>query len=274
MAPALPPLSIAVVILTPPSALFVEHLWTNSGHTLDMRRRFFFAISENIRTFAPNFKTNIIMKHNVLFYRGYGKVGNLVGYSIYGKQAFRAHQPVVRNPKSAAQTTQRAKISLLTARSIVFRAAARLGFSDEARARGCSAVNYFVHMNYPYVTGTAPDNVALDPARIVCAKGNVPPVTFSSSIGTSTPGAITMTVTDINMGVEGASDDDDIYCFAYCPDAEAGILSTPTKRINGASIVIRYPQSWSGLEVQVYGFVVNQEKASSNSERIGHAELG
>lgn len=238
-----------------------------------MRRRFFFAISENIRTFAPNFKTNIIMKHNVLFYRGYGKVGNLVGYSIYGKQAFRAYQPVVRNPKSAAQTVQRAKIALLTGVSIVFRAAARLGFTDEARARGCSAVNYFVHMNYPNVTGTTYNNVNIDPSRIVCAKGNVPSVTFSSAISTTTPGRIVMTVTDVNAEVEGASDEDNIYCFAYCPDAGTGILSTPARRTDGATLSVPYPNSWSGLEVHVYGFVVNPENASSNSEYVGHAEL-
>lgn len=239
-----------------------------------MRRRFFFAISENIRTFAPNFKTNTIMKHNVLFYRGYGKVGNLVGYSIYGKQAFRAYQPVVRNPKSEAQTTQRAKISLLTSLSIIFRAAARLGFTDEARARGCSAVNYFVHMNYPNVTGTTPDNVSINPTRIVCAKGNVPGVTFSSTINTSTPGRIVMTVTDVNAQVEGASDEDNIYCYVYCQDAGAGILSAPARRTEGATLSVSVPTSWSGLEVYVYGFVVNPENASSNSEYVGHAELG
>lgn len=239
-----------------------------------MRRRFFFAISENIRTFAPNFKTNIIMKHNVLFYRGYGKVGNLVGYSIYGKQAFRAYQPVVRNPKSAAQTVQRAKIALLTGVSIVFRAAARLGFTDEARARGCSAVNYFVHMNYPNVTGTTYDNVSIDPSRIVCAKGNVPGVTFSSSISTTTPGRVVMTVTDVNAEVEGASDEDNIYCFVYCPDAGTGILSAPARRTDGATLSVTYPSGWSGLEVHVYGFVVNPENASSNSEYVGHAEIG
>lgn len=216
------------------------------------------------------------MKGNIQFYHGRGKLGNSVGYTLYGQQMFRAYvgKGEVLNPKSTSQMLQRAKIAFLTGLSIVFRGAARLGFADEARARGCSAVNYFVHMNYPGVTGTDPDNVALDPTRIICAKGNVPQVMFSSSIGTSTPGAITMTVTGTNIEVDGASDEDDVYCFAYCPDAKAGILSAPTKRVDAASIVIRYPQSWSGLEVQVYGFVVNPENASSNSEHIGHAELG
>ena len=216
------------------------------------------------------------MKGNIQFYHGRGKLGNSVGYTLYGQQMFRAYvgKGEVRNPKSAAQMAQRAKIALLTGVSIVFRAAARIGFTDEARARGCSAVNFFVHQNYPNVTGTTPDNVSIDPSRIVCAKGNVPPVVFNSGIGTSTPGAITMTVSDVNSQVEGASDEDNIYCFAYCPDAGTGVLSAPSRRTDGASITIRYPVAWSGLEVHVYGFVANLENASSNSEYIGHAELG
>lgn len=216
------------------------------------------------------------MKGNIQFYHGRGKLGNSVGYTLYGQQMFRAYvgKGEVTNPKSAAQMVQRAKIALLTGISVVFRAAARLGFTDEARARGCSAVNFFVHQNYRSVTGTTYDNVSIDPSRIVCAKGNVPPVVFNSTISTSTPGAITMTVSDVNAQVDGASDEDNIYCFAYCPDAGAGILSAPARRTEGATMIIRYPNGWSGLEVHVYGFVVNLENASSNSQYVGHAELG
>lgn len=216
------------------------------------------------------------MKGNIQFYHGRGKLGNSVGYTLYGQQMFRAYvgKGEVTNPKSAAQVAQRAKIAFLTELSIVFRAAARVGFADEARARGCSAVNYFVHLNYPNVTGSTPDDVSIDTSSIVCAKGNVPPVMFSSSIGTATPGGITMSVIDINTGVEGASDEDNIYCFAYCPDAGTGILSAPARRTDGATITIRYPSSWSGLEVHVYGFVAGVDNASSNSEYIGHVELG
>lgn len=216
------------------------------------------------------------MKGNIQFYHGRGKLGNSVGYTLYGKQMFRAYvgKDDIHNPQTVAQTVQRAKIKLLTVLSVVFRSAARLGFTDEARARGCSAVNYFVHMNYPSVTGTTYDNVNINPSHIVCAKGNVPGVTFSSSISTSTPGRVVMTVTDVNAEVEGASDEDNIYCFVYCPDAGTGILSAPARRTDGATLSVTYPAGWSGLEVHVYGFVVNPENASSNSEYVGHAEIG
>lgn len=217
------------------------------------------------------------MKHNVLFYKGYGKIGNMVGYSIYGKQAFRAYNPVVANPKSADQQLQRAKIALLTKLLQVFKPAIKMGFKDEARARGCSAVNFFTHKNYPNVTGTAPDNTTIDPSKIEVAQGAIPNVVFGSTINVSTPNQVLVSVTDINAGVAGASASDSIYVFVYCPDMGMGILSAAAGRTVGAALTVRVPESWSGLEVHVYGWVISGDEdtlgQSSNSEYIGHAEL-
>lgn len=217
------------------------------------------------------------MKHNVLFYKGYGKIGNMVGYSIYGKQAFRAYNPVVANPKSEDQQLQRAKIALLTDYLQVFKAAIRLGFKDEGRARGCSAVNFFTHKNYPQVTGTSASNVALDPSRVVVAQGAIPGVVFGSSFNTSTPNELKVTVTYGNHGVEGAGDNDTVYVLAYCPDVKAMVMAQVTGRTDGEFVSVRYPSAWSGLEVHVYGFVISNvdetKGQSSNSDYIGHVEL-
>ena len=43
--------------------------------------------------------------------------------------------------------------------------------------------------------------------------------------------------------------------------------------VDGATLTVRYPNSWSGLEVHVYGFVVAPSGKASQSEYIGHAEL-
>ena len=56
--------------------------------------------------------------------------------------------------------------------------------------------------------------------------------------------------------------------------AASGVLSAPARRTDGATLSVRYPNSWSGLEVHVYGFVVNSENRASRSEYVGHAELG
>lgn len=216
------------------------------------------------------------MKGNIQFYHGRGKLGNSVGYTLYGQQMFRAYvgKDEISNPKSAAQMLQRAKIKLLTEMSIIFRAAAILGYKDEAKSRGCSAVNFFVHENYPQVQGTTADNVQLDPSRVKCSRGSVPGVQFSPTLGTSTPNAITVTVQYGQEEAEGASTEDKVYALLYCADMEQAVLSAPARRADGATLNIRYPQTWSGLEVYAYGFVMNEEGKSSNSEVIGHVELG
>lgn len=216
------------------------------------------------------------MKGNIQFYHGRGKLGNSVGYTLYGQQMFRAYvgKDEISNPKSAAQMLQRAKIKLLTELSIIFRPAAILGYKDEAKSRGCSAVNFFVHENYPHVTGTVADNVAINPTAIECSRGSIPGVAFSPTLGTSTPGDVVVTIQYGQEQAEGASSTDMVYAILYCPDAGQTVLSAPASRADGAAMNIRYPQTWSGLEVNAYGFVVNAEGKSSDSVYIGHAELG
>lgn len=215
------------------------------------------------------------MKGNVYFYHGRGKMGNTVLYTLYGQQCGRAYvgKGEVANPRTPAQLLQRAKIRLLTDLSVLFKSAARIGFFDEARSRGCSAVNYFVHHNYPKVTGTVPDNVVLQPNNIVVSKGNLPPVVFSNTIKNDTPGEVSVVVDHAQLGVEGASADDSVYVVMYCPDLGLTIMGAPAARQDGTTITLLYPTSWSGLEIYVYGFAASVEKVSSDSVMIGHIEL-
>lgn len=216
------------------------------------------------------------MKGNIQFYHGRGKLGNSVGYTLYGQQMFRAYvgKDEISNPKSAAQMLQRAKIKLLTEMSIIFRAAAVLGYKDEAKSRGCSAVNFFVHENYPEVTGSTADSVHLDPSRVKCSRGSVPGVQFNPTLGVSTPGTVVATIQYGQEEAEGASTEDNVYVVLYCADMAQAVLSLPARRADGAAMNVRYPQTWSGLEVYAYYFVVNPDGKSSDSEVIGHAELG
>lgn len=217
------------------------------------------------------------MKHNVLFYRGYGKVGNLVGYQIYGKQAFRAWNPVVKNPNTAAQRLQRAKLAMLTRLIQQFHGPIVLGFRDEAKASGMSAVNYFAHRNYRALRGGTPEALTIDPSVIEIAKGSLPFVEFNSAIGIATPGKLTVTIADALRGVEGADDDDVVRVYLHVPDANAGVWGGVTKRGEATALEINFPAAWSGLEGHVYGFVTgggeNSEEKSSNSTYINHTEL-
>ncbi len=203
----------------------------------------------------------------------FGKAGDKVYTKLFGYQIERQYAKP-SNPRTEKQQLTRARFNLLVQLATIFSTAANIGLKRVAYNGKMFPANKFVSLNYPNVTGTTPDNVSIDPTKIVTADGNLTGVVFSSTIGTSTPGTITMTVTDVNAGIGNASDEDNIYCFAYCPDAGNGVLSAPARRTDGATLSVRYPTSWSGLEVHVYGFVVNSENRASRSEYVGHAELG
>lgn len=206
-----------------------------------------------------------------------GKLGTAVGRRWKRKMIYSAYQGKVRNPKSESQQLVRARFTLLVQLSIVFHNALKLGFFNMGKQRQATEANCFVNMNYGNVTGSAPDNVSIDPSKITVSRGHLTGVVFSSTIGTSTPGTVTVTVTDINANIGQANSEDSIYCFVYCPDAQAGCLSAAAKRTDGATLSVRYPSSWSGLEVHVYGFVIGSTAetmgVASPSEYIGHAEL-
>ena len=204
-----------------------------------------------------------------------GRLGGFVyKKDAFGEQVISIYKGKPRDPKTEAQLLARAKFGLLTGIGNIFSPATVLGMKHYAAGKGMYPANVFVKKNYGNVQGTAADNVSIDPSKIVCSWGNLTGVVFSSSIGTSTPGTLTVSVTDINAGIGKASSEDSIYAFVYCPDAKAGVLSAAAKRTDGATLSVRYPNSWSGLEVHVYGFVYSAAHDwASPSEYIGHAEL-
>lgn len=207
----------------------------------------------------------------------YGKVGANVFSKLFGQQIIREYAKP-SNPNTEKQQLVRARFLFMTKLGLVFDQSSLLALKSKANSNGMFPNNMFFSLNYKNITGTTPDNVSIDPSKIVVADGNLPGVMFSPSIGTTTPGRLTLTVTDVLATAPRASDEDNIYVVAYCPDAEMAILSAPARRTDGATLSVAYPAAWSGLEVHCYGFVMGGlEKTTgkaSRSEYIGHAELG
>lgn len=213
------------------------------------------------------------MKHNVLFYQGSGKIGNMVGYKLYGKQCFRAYQPVVANPKSTTQNFNRAKLAFMSKIASLFLGAARLGMTAQGKSEGHSGFAEFVQTNIGKITGGSIDALTLDPMQIVVAEGTVPNALFSSTPTSTNAAEVNVNIQAMNDGTTGASDDDDIYGVCYAPDANGVAVSAPIKRSSmSRSITVLVPASWSGIDVHCYGFAVNGDGKASHSQYAGHVE--
>ena len=213
------------------------------------------------------------MKSNIFFYQGTKKLGNTVGYTVKGKQLFRAYKEKIANPQTAAQTLQRTKFALIVERAQAFRAAVRLGFEYMSNVRKSTAFNAFFHANYPKVTGSTPETVALNVDEMIVAQGPLSNVFYSDTLdASSTPGVVSVTITDANL-YDQSEADTLVYALIYCEELNQGVLSAGAARMAG-HIDVNVPRGWNGLEVHAYGFTATPDrKKVSDSVYIGHTTI-
>lgn len=213
------------------------------------------------------------MKGNIYFYQGTKKLGNSVGYTVKGKQLFRAYQENVTNPRTAKQTLQRAKFALLVKRAQAIRPAIRKGFEYLSNVRKSTTFNAFFHANFPKVVGSTPDTVALQPEDMILAQGPLSNVIFNDAIdASSVPQVVTLTVDDANL-YDLSESDTLMYGVLYCEELNQGVMSAGQARMAG-HIDISVPMTWTGLEVHAYGFTATPDgKKACDSTYIGHTTI-
>lgn len=215
------------------------------------------------------------MKHNVLFYRGSGKVGNLVGYSMLGKQVFRAYQPEVSNPKTTAQENQRKKFNIMLDASRMFRWAYRLGLVDEGRSRKRTAFAQFMSVNFPFIMGSTPQTYVLDWTRVICSMGSLPGLMLDGDHidQTSVPGEVSVDIQENGMSYPGARGDDEFTLVAVCPDTGDGNIGSFEPRNQMTALKTKIQRNWDGHDVYLYAFGVGRSgenyNVSSNTVYVG-----
>lgn len=222
------------------------------------------------------------MKHNVLFYRGAGKVGNLVGYSQLGKQVFRAYQPVVSNPKTTSQENQRKKFNIMLDASRMFKWAYRIGLIDEGRSRKRTAFAQFMSINFPFITGSTPQTYQLDWTKVICSMGSLPAVVLDGTHidQTSIPGEVSVAVMDRGLNYPGAREDDEFALVAVCPDTGDGNIGGFVQRGQMTELMTKVQSNWNDHDVYIYAFGIGRAgenyNISSDTVYVGmfHAEIG
>ncbi len=181
-----------------------------------------------------------------------GKLGPAVGFRWKGKDVYRSHQPFVRNPKTMKQQLTRLIFKTVQELSMRFGGAINVGFRRESDEKQTTTRGLFTLYNRPAVQADSLDSVTVDFASMIVARGPMTNVMFGSP-QFDTPAQVDVAFQSmVSAGL--ATNDDEVYVFAYCPDAKCGVLSTPVNR-DDLSISISVPSAWDGMKVHLWGFV-------------------
>lgn len=211
------------------------------------------------------------MKGNVIFYRGSGKVGNMVGYVKGGVQMFRAKAETVFNPQTARQELSRAKLSLASDLARGLANVLRVTYHTEANNR-VSARNIFLGKIIPVdadcIHGTTPSTITFNYEVMPVATGT------RSNIGWDEPDlddplTVKLGISEVNFNdpnlINGA-DGTPRYVYAmgivYCPEMHGSVYGTvkvydPGDPSHTApnKIEVVVPSLWQGKRIYMYGVV-------------------
>lgn len=195
-----------------------------------------------------------------------GTVGTVIGYMWCGRWCLRARPLRVHNPRTERQQSNRGLFAAASGLASAMGQVLRIGMRSDALVRHRTAYNHFLSLNTPCFA-MEEGRMKVDYGHLVVAAGSVAPVGFGAPHAATLP-------TDIVVEFErnplqlSASGDDLVYLYAWCPGVGEGKLSTPAyRRTRQATIAL--PERWTGMEVHLYGFVVDNEAQASDSVYLG-----
>lgn len=195
-----------------------------------------------------------------------GTVGTVIGYEWCGRWCLRARPLRVHNPRSARQQFSRGLFAAASHLASAMGQVLRVGMRSAALEWHRTAYNHFLSVNKACFSMEG-EVLNVDYEHLVVAAGLVAPVGFSSP----REGIEEMSIIvpfERNPLQLSASGDDLVYLYAWCPGVGEGKLSTPAyRRTRQATIAL--PERWTGMEVHLYGFVVDNEAQASDSVYLG-----
>lgn len=184
-----------------------------------------------------------------------GKVGGQVLRVVEGQQVIQNYQPLVRNPRTAAQKVQRAALKTMGQLVRSFLSVIRISYG------GSYAGGNFVKANISRLAGAltilTPDDVTVNYASLKLTNDT------AGGLLTVAPGAVDFGETEHlqirvpigNVSVAPSLETSNvrIYAAAYCPDRGLALLSEPAAA-TGERCQIDCPSDWDGMEVHVWMF--------------------
>ena len=195
-----------------------------------------------------------------------GKLGTAVGYMWNGKWCLRAHNPMVRNPRTEAQQEHRELFKQEVQLAARMRWAVVKTMTSLAREAGMTSYNLFVHLNQPAFSAVE-GRLAVDYSRLRLSVGDLPPVELRE-MSWGDDGVLT-----VNFRSGSRFSRDYVYVYVYVPDCDGGFLSAPVYRAD-RKVAFAMPRFFAGHEAQVYLMAMSEDGRWSDSLYAGPLEQG
>lgn len=190
-----------------------------------------------------------------------GKQGNNVFAILRGETILRKYQPIVANPNTQAQVSERAKFKVASQLSSIIPAAILSGMAPMARAKKIALRNVFSSMNLKAGVWTYSDNMTVaDYLAMQFSQGNL---NKGSAAGLDFEESLEASFTYSNPAVAAMGGINKILPFAFSPAMKQFYVGE-MKNISEGSGIIEFPAAWAGVNVHVFCYAIH-----SSSEAAG-----
>ena len=211
-----------------------------------------------------------------------GTVGTVIGYMWRGRWCLRARPRSVRNPRTEKQQHNRELFKQMVFLASAFKQALRKGMHHQALAEHLTECNLFVKRNKECFALSQEGKLDVKWEQLIISEGELATVEFfSDECGVmsdergvmSDERGVMCDEREVVVPFEsvGGAGDDEVYLWAFCPEAGEGVLSMPATR-HSKSVRITLPERWQGMAVHLYGFVTDYKGRASETVYIGALE--
>ena len=190
-----------------------------------------------------------------------GRLGRAVGYQWNGIWCLRRMPTEMHNPQTPKQMEHRNAFKAQVQLAAAMRQAVVAGLTAEARQLGMTSYNLFVHLNQ-MAFSTVGGTLSTDWRMLRVSLGPLAPVAFGvAEVDEHNTLNVSFEPNPLHMRADG---NDMVRLYAYCPALGRGYMTAPvyrrSKRISAA-----LPDAFAGQELQLYGFVQNDQGLCSDS---------
>lgn len=187
------------------------------------------------------------------------KLGNAVGRRWRGVPVLAVYNGNPRNPRTAAQSLQRAKLAFISGLCKQVLPAVKEGLTSYCKGSKVFPRAMFVKRNIGLVTGATPDNLQIEYSEMILSDGAV----YKPMAGTPSfdiPNQVSLSIQSVMQDqLPGVSEGDfQATIVVYNKDAgEVVVRGGANMVVGGATTMdVDVPARWNGTRVYVYVFAV------------------